>query len=157
VISGVDLDDQQARITVLNVPDRPGEAARLFQNIAKTNIYVDMIVQNVALIGSSNLSFTVPRREAGRAKEAIAGVVGPEGLRLEPEIAKISVRGVGMRTNTGVAARLFEALSGQDIKAALINTSEVCINVAVDRAVGQQARQCLAQAFFQHSPSGNGG
>jgi aspartate kinase len=151
VISGIDLDDGQARITVLDVPDLPGQAARILRRIADRDIYVDMIVQNVSMVGSPNLSFTVRRRDASRAAEAVAEIAGPEGMRLEPEIAKISVRGVGMRTHTGVASRVFGALAEHGIKPVLINTSEVSINVAVDRASGQTAREVLARAFLQRA------
>ena len=154
VISGIDLDDQQARITVLDVPDRPGQAARIFRNIADANVYVDMIVQNVSLEGSPNLSFTVQRRNVSRAKEAVTAIVGPDGLLLEPEIAKVSVRGVGMRTHTrGRGAGPWSSGQARHCAGRWSGPSEVSINVAVDRASGQRARQCLAQAFLQPDPA----
>ena len=149
VISGIELDEEQARITVLDVPDRPGHAARIFRRVADADIYVDMIVQNVSSVGSPNLSFTVKRRDATRAAAAVAAVAGDGGYRLEPDVAKLSVLGVGMRTHTGVAARVFGALADLGIRPTLINTSEIRINVAVDLDRGQDAQDCLARAFLQ--------
>jgi aspartate kinase len=154
VISGIELDDRQARITVLDVPDRPGQAARVFRRVADANVCVDMIVQNVGTAGSPNLTFTVRRSDAPRAAAAVAEVAGAEGFRLEPEVAKLSVMGVGMRTHTGVAARVFGALAGRGINPTLINTSEIRINVAVDHDRGREAHESLARAFLQRPPRG---
>jgi aspartate kinase len=153
VISGIELDEQQARITVHDVPDRPGQAARIFRTIADYNVLVDMIVQNVSAAGSPNLSFTVQRQDVGRAAAAAAAVVGEGGISVEPEIAKLSLLGVGMRSHTGVAMRMFGAFAGRGISPALINTSEVRINVAVDLAHGREAQEYLARAFLQQVPS----
>ena len=153
VVSGVEVDDGQARVTVLDVPDRPGNAARIFRRVADADVYVDMIVQNVGTAGSPNLSFTVRRGDAARAAAAVAEVVGDEGFRLDLDVAKISVRGVGMRTHTGVAARVFRSLARCGIGPAMINTSEIRINVAVDLDRAQEARECLAGAFL----GGSGG
>jgi aspartate kinase len=152
VISGIELDEQQARITVHDVPDRPGHAARIFRKIADAGVLVDMIVQNVSTIGSPNLSFTVRRQDAGRAAEAVASVVSGAGVSVELEIAKLSLLGVGMRSHTGVAMRMFGALAERGISPALINTSEVSINVAIDLAQGREARESLAHAFLQQVP-----
>ena len=152
VISGIELDEQQARITIRDVPDRPGQAARIFRRIADSDVFVDMIVQNVSLVGSPNLTFTVRRRDAERAVAAAAEVVGPGGVSVEPEVAKVSLLGVGMRTNTGVATRMFGALARRGISPALINTSEIRINVVVAPELGREAQECLAHAFLQRVP-----
>ena len=152
VISGIELDEQQARITIRDVPDRPGQAARIFRRIADSDVFVDMIVQNVSLVGSPNLSFTVRRRDAERAVAAATEVVGLAGVSVEPEVAKVSLLGVGMRTNTGVATRMFGALARRGISPALINTSEVRINVIVAPERGREAQECLAHAFLQRVP-----
>jgi aspartate kinase len=146
VISGVELDDQQARVTLFNVPDQPGYAARVFRRIAESNVLVDMIVQNVSASGSTHLSFTVPRADADRAaKAAAAGEAGD--VSVEPQLAKLSVIGVGIRTHTGVATRMFGALAERGINIALINTSEVRINVATAHDRGREGIDCLKRAF----------
>ena len=134
VIAGVDLDESQARVSLFHVPDRPGYAAMVFRAIGEAGVFVDMIVQNVAMEGDSLLSFTVPRGSAERAAEAVRGAGIPE-VFVEPALAKLSVMGVGMRTHTGVATRMFEALAERGININLINTSEVRINVgtAIER------------------------
>jgi aspartate kinase len=146
VISGVELDESQACITLFNVPDRPGYAARVFRQIGDAGIFVDMIVQNVSTAGNTRLSFTVPRDSADRARTAVMDI-GPGDVSIEPSLAKLSVLGVGMRTHTGVATRMFGALAGAGINIALINTSEVRINVATDVERGREAESCLKRAF----------
>ena len=146
VISGVELDEGQARITVFDVPDRPGFAASIFKKVAEADVFVDMIVQNVSTEGNTHLSFTVPRHEIERATRA-AAEVGLGTVAVEPAIAKLSVLGVGMKTHTGVAARMFGALADNGINIALINTSEVRINVATGHDRGQEALEALRRAF----------
>jgi aspartate kinase len=146
VISGVELDEGQACITLFDVPDRPGYAASVFRKIAEADVFVDMIVQNVSTAGNTLLSFTVPRHEAERAAKA-ATEVGLGTVFVEPAIAKLSVLGVGMKTHTGVAARMFGALADGGVNIALINTSEVRINVATDHDRGQEALQYLRKSF----------
>jgi aspartate kinase len=146
VISGVELDEHQARITLFDVPDQPGYAARVFRTIAEAGVFVDMIVQNVSTAGNTHLSFTVPRDAAATAASAISAV-GPGGVSVEPDLAKISVLGVGMRTHTGVATRMFGALAERGINIALINTSEVRINVATDIQRGREGLACLRRTF----------
>ena len=146
VISGVELDEGQARITVLNVPDRPGYAAALFREIAKADVFVDMIVQSAASGENTHLSFTVPTAQAERAAEA-ASRAGSNCVLVEPEIAKLSVLGVGVRTHTGAATRMFGALADRGINIGLINTSEVRINVATDFARGRDGLKGLRETF----------
>jgi aspartate kinase len=146
VISGVELDDRQSRVTLFNVPDQPGYAARLFQKIADAGVFVDMIVQNVSMAGNTHLSFTVPASELERASAA-AAEISPGNIAVEPRVAKLSVLGVGMRTHTGVATRMFGALASRGINIALINTSEVRINVATAFDRGGEALECLKEAF----------
>ena len=149
LVSGVELDDAQARVTLMGVPDAPGVAYRIFARIAEAGVAVDMIVQNYGLDGSAQLSFTVPRRDLPAAFEPAEAIMAEfAGHAVADDgMAKISVRGVGMRTHTGVAVRLFEALAARDINVQLINTSELHITVVVDRAHGQAAREALEQAF----------
>ncbi len=146
VIGGVDLDESQARVSLFHVPDRPGYAAMVFRAIGKAGVFVDMIVQNVAMDGDSLLSFTVPRRSADRAVEAVRNAGIPD-VSVEPVLAKLSVVGVGMRTHTGVANRMFAALAERGININLINTSEVRINVGTDIGRGREGLECLKKAF----------
>jgi aspartate kinase len=146
VISGVELDEGQARVSLFDVPDRPGYAASVFRHIAEAGVFVDMIVQNVSHEGKSLLSFTVPKSDADRGAAA-AHVVGSGEVSIEPTLAKLSVTGVGMRTHTGVATRMFGALAERGINIALINTSEVRINVATDVSQGQLGLAALREAF----------
>ena len=148
MISGIELDEEQARITVRDVPDQPGHAARIFRRVADDDIYLDMIVQNVSTIGSPNLSFTVKRKDARRALAAVAAVAGEGVCWLELDVAKISVLGVGMRSHAGVAARVFGALARLGIRPTPINTSEMRINIAVELERGREAQECLARAFL---------
>jgi aspartate kinase len=146
VVSGVELDDRQARITLRDVPDRPGFAAGVFDRIADAGVFVDMIVQDTGTGGVTHLSFTVPSQQAERAADAVRA--DAEGrVQVEPSIAKLSVIGVGMRTHTGVATRMFGALAEKGININLINTSEVRINVATDAASGPRAIEALTEAF----------
>ncbi len=148
VVSGVELVEGQARVTLLDVPDRPGYAAQVFQKIAFANVFVDMIVQNAGSDGNTHLSFTVPSEQAERARAALADS-GLGRIVVEPTIAKLSVLGVGMRTHTGVATRMFGALADAGINIALINTSEVRINVATEPEHGLAGLQCLRAVFLQ--------
>ena len=149
VVSGVELDEHQARVTMLNVPDRPGYAAKVFRAIAEAGVNVDMIVQNVrSTTGDTRLSITVPRADADRASKAVAAAVGdPWQVLVEPAMAKLSVVGVGMRTHTGVATRMFGALADSKINIVLINTSEVRVNVLTDLDRGRDGLRCLEHSF----------
>ncbi len=105
VITAVELDDRQGRVTILNMPDTPGFAPQILRRIAEESIFVDMIVQNISLMGTPNLSVTVPRKDVDRAATAIASIVGPHRVATVPAISKLSVRGVGMRSHTGLVAQ----------------------------------------------------
>jgi aspartate kinase len=146
VITGVELDETQGRITLFGVPDRPGYAAKVFRAIAHAGLFVDMIVQNVSQDGNSILSFTVPREVVSKAAVALKPIAGGQ-ISIEPALAKLSVIGVGMRTHTGVATRMFGALANRSININLINTSEIRINVGTDVAKGQEGLDCLKQVF----------
>jgi aspartate kinase len=131
---------------VFNVPDQPGYAARVFRTIADAGVFVDMIVQNVSTAGNTHLSFTVPR-DAGEIAARAIGAVESGEVSLETNLAKLSVLGVGMRTHTGVATRMFGALAERGINIALINTSEVRINVATEIQRGREGLKCLRRTF----------
>jgi aspartate kinase len=136
IVAGVATDLSQAKITVTGVPDVPGKAAEIFKIVAKSGANVDMIVQNVsaASTGRTDISFTLPKEDAAMALRALAAEqaeVGFENLVHDDQIGKLSVVGAGMRTNSGVSATLFEALSVSGINIEMISTSEIRISVVV--------------------------
>jgi aspartate kinase len=151
VVSAVELDPSQGRITIFGLPDRPGMLHRIFSAVAKAGINVDMIVQNVNAAGTGELSFSVARHDLPKALDATrqaVQAVNPQGrVTAEPDIAKVSVDGVGMRTHTGVARRMFGALAGCGINIGMISTSEIRVGVVVDLNRGPEALEALKQAF----------
>ncbi|MFM2097289.1 MAG: Aspartokinase [Planctomycetota bacterium] len=149
-IDDIALDESQARVTIRGVPDTPGVAARVFEEVAAAGIFVDMIVQSYGGAEQASLSFTVPQarlQEALAVANRTAQSLTCRGVTHAPRVAKLSVSGVGLRSHTGVAIRMFRALSEAGINLELISTSEVRVNVLVDGAHGKQALTCLQQAF----------
>jgi aspartate kinase len=149
-VSDIALDDSQARVTIANVPDAPGLAAQVFEQIAEGGILVDMIVQSFGRDGRANLSFTVPQTALDKAvklSKQLAASLGCGPVTSCPRVAKLSVSGIGMRSHTGVAIRMFRALADAGINLDMINTSEVRVNVVVDGAAGPEALKCLQAAF----------
>src|SRR5690242_2036022 len=140
VVRGVSLDKNQAKVTLVAVPDKPGIAARIFKAIADANVNVDMIVQNISH-GSgkpaTDLSFTVDKPELLKAQKVIDGLkqsIGFGNLIATDNIAKLSIVGVGMRSHSGVAARMFETLAREGVNIDMISTSEIKVSVVVDLA-----------------------
>ena len=134
LISGVAHDTSEAKVTIVGVPDKPGEAAAIFRTIANAEINIDMVVQNVsaASTGLTDISFTLPKTDGKKAIEALRkqqGSIGYDSLRYDDQIAKISLVGAGMKTNPGVTATFFEALSNSSVNIELISTSEIRISV----------------------------
>ena len=151
VVSDILLKTDQGRITVFDLPDRPGNCSRIFEAVAARGIVVDMIVQNLTGRGGAELSFSVSRQDVPHAL-AITEHLTQEMDRAtrvvaEREIAKLFVLGVGMRTHTGVARRMFGALAERGINISMINTSEVRVSAVVDRERGEEALACLRRAF----------
>jgi aspartate kinase len=151
VVSGVAYDKNQAKITIMGVPDKPGIAARLFKGIADANIVVDMIVQNISSDGkATDISFTVPKTDSKKAlklTEEIAKELGAEGVDLREDIAKISIVGVGMRTHSGVAAQMFETLAKHAINIMTISTSEIKVSCLIEAKYTELAVRILHEAF----------
>ena len=149
VVSGVTLDKNQARIVVSELPDQPGTAAGLFQSIASAGVSVDMIVQNIGRDGKANMTFTVPRDDVARAQEGVVSAFAEsDGVQFESsDIAKVSVVGVGMRSHSGVAATLFEALAEAKVNIQLVSTSEIKISVGIDPADAEEATRIVHDAF----------
>ncbi len=151
VISGVKLHTGYGRITVFDLPDRPGNCSAVFQAVASGHIVVDMIVQNLTAPGKAELSFTVPKGDLTRAlkrtQDAVRVIEPQARVAGETDVAILFVHGVGMRTHTGVARTMFGALASRGINIAMINTSEVCVSVVVEATHGETALDCLKQAF----------
>jgi len=150
VVSEVQLDEQQARITLRNIPDRPGICAELFEAVAEGDVMVDMIVQNVSHQGHAEISFTVLREDLERCLLLVREVISQwEGadLSFDPQIDKLTVTGIGLRSHTGVGETMFRALAQADVNVQMINTSEVRLSVVVAADRGQAALQALNHAF----------
>jgi aspartate kinase len=150
-VSGVAYDKNQAKITVIAVHDRPGVAAKLFNAIADANIVVDMIVQNVSSDGkATDISFTVPKTDSKKAfkiTEGIAAELGSKGVYLREDIAKVSIVGVGMRTHSGVAAKMFETLAKHGINIIMISTSEIKVSCIINAKFTELAVRVLHDSF----------
>jgi aspartate kinase len=151
VVSDVLLSTDQGRIPIDDLPDRPGVASQVFQAVAAGGIVVDMIVKNQTDPGRTELSFSVPLADLGRAltltQDAVRALDPGIRVAADGDIAKLFVLGVGMRTHTGVARRMFGALAKRGINIGMINTSEVRLNVVVDRPHGEEALACLKETF----------
>lgn len=150
VVSGVAYAKDQAKVTVIGVPDRPGIAAQLFGRIAGNNILVDMIIQNVSEQGLTDISFTVPKADAIQSLEIVKDVataIGAKEVTFDERIAKVSIVGVGMRGHSGVAARMFEVLSRENINIMMISTSEIKISCVIEAKYTELAVRVLHDAF----------
>jgi aspartate kinase len=149
VVRGVAVDKDQAKVLVSNIADKPGSAAKVFNALASAHVNVDMIVQNVGRQGIANLTFTVPQTESAKTVKALAPVLIEIGgdVAVDENIAKLSVVGVGMRTHSGVAAKLFEALASVNINLELISTSEIKISVVISRDRADEAARVAHDAF----------
>jgi aspartate kinase len=151
VVSDVLLNTDQGRITIFDLLDEPGICLKVFQAIAASGIVVDMIVQNIRKKGRAELSFSVPRGDLDRAlaatESAVHGIDSATQVAADANIAKLFVLGVGMRTHTGVARRMFGALARRGINISMINTSEVRVSAVVDGRRGEEALACLKEAF----------
>jgi aspartate kinase len=151
VVRGVAVDKDQAKVIVSNIVDKPGSAARVFRSLADAQVNVDMIVQNVGQKGVATLTFTVPQTETAKAVRALEPVLKAMGggeVAVDDRIAKLSVVGVGMKTHSGVAATLFQALADAGINLELISTSEIKISVVINKDRADEAAR-VAHAAFQ--------
>jgi aspartate kinase len=151
LVSGVTCDRNEAKITLVRVPDRPGLAAQIFGPIADAHIVVDMIIQNASEEGTTDLTFTVPKADHKRARaivESALPALHAKGIRVDTDIAKVSVVGVGMRTHAGVAAKMFQVLGQEGINIEMISTSEIKISVVIDAKYSELAVRVLHEAFI---------
>jgi aspartate kinase len=150
VVTGIAHDRGQAKVTIRGVPDRPGIAAQVFGTVADHGIVVDMIVQNVSRDGMTDISFTVPRGDRPTVVgtlEEIAKKIGAESVTSDDRIAKVSIVGVGMRSHSGVAARMFRALSREGVNIHMISTSEIAVSCVIEDKYVELAVRALHDAF----------
>lgn len=150
IVSAVTYNKNEARITLKKVPDQPGVAAKIFSPIAEANINVDMIIQNTRAGGETDLTFTVPKSEFRRAldiERGIAEEIGAEKVLGDEDIAKVSVTGIGMKSHSGVASKMFGTLANENINIMMISTSEIRISCVVEEKKAELAVRVLHTAF----------
>lgn len=158
-VAGVTGDRNQAKITIVGVPDKPGIAARIFGPVAQANINVDMIIQNMSQAALTDLSFTVPRADLKKAVpiiQAVAKDIEAKSVSVTEAIAKVSLIGVGMRSHSGVASKTFEVLAREGINILMISTSEIKISCVIDEKYLELAMRALHSAFgLDQGPQGD--
>jgi aspartate kinase len=150
IISGVAHDVTEAKVTILGVRDQPGIAARVFRALADAAVHVDMIVQNVSAEGHTDISFTLPKDDLSHTEPILAEIArdtGADGFTVDPDIAKVSLIGAGMKSHPGVAADMFEALADASINIEIISTSPIRISCVVRAADAERAVQVVHERF----------
>mgnify|MGYP001553457096 CR=1 FL=1 len=155
LVRGIAVDKNQVKVTLSELPDRPGVAATLFQALGTEGVVVDMIIQNIGRAGLANLTFTVAREDVPRAEKVAKDVIAELGggkLLAAADIAKVSAVGIGMRTHSGVAAKFFGALAKAGVNIMMITTSEIKISVAIEPAQADTAARALHAAFELQKP-----
>ena len=155
VISGIAFTRDEAKLSVVGVPDVPGMAYKVFGPISDANIEVDVIVQNIGADNTNDITFTVAKKDADAASrllEKLSAEMGARGIEVDQKVAKVSLVGVGMRSHAGVASRMFEALSKESINIQLITTSEIKISVVIEEKYLELAVRALHSAFGLENP-----
>jgi aspartate kinase len=150
VVSGVALTKNEAKVTICDVPDKPGIAAKIFKEIARQDINVDMIVQNVSRTGATDISFTVPENDLNKTikvSKSISSGIKAGDITFDKDIAKVSIVGIGMRSHSGVAAKMFAALAEKGINIEMISTSEIKISCVVSKKCGEDAVRAIHAKF----------
>ena len=158
VVSSVVCNKDEAKITLQGIPDKPGVMAGVVGALADANINLDMIIQNVSASDETDVTFTVPRGDYDQAMQVIGGPaqqVGAKNVKGNPEIAKVSAIGVGMRSHTGVAQRMFKALADEGINIQMISTSEIKVSVVIDEKYTELAVRTLHDAFELEKDAGD--
>lgn len=150
VISGIALDRNQAIVTVRNVDDKPGVAAKIFKILAEEEINVDMIIQNIGSDGIANIGFTVPENELDKALNVLKGLDNSFKVESNKEVVKVSIVGIGMKSNSGIASKAFTIMSENNINIQMISTSEIRISIIVDEKYGELAVRTLHKAYELH-------
>jgi aspartate kinase len=154
VVRGASLDKNQAKVTLVNVPDKPGVAARIFKHLADNSVNIDMIVQNISHGASpaTDLSFTVEKVDLPKAQKLFNGLleeIGFTEIAANENVAKLSIVGVGMRSHSGIAAKMFETLAGAGINIEMISTSEIKISVIINLDESENALKAVHAAFIE--------
>lgn len=150
IISGVAHDTSEAKITIHQVPDRPGIASRLFSSLAEEQVNIDMIVQNTSAEGRTDISFTVPRGDMDRTRALLLPLseeVGAQRIEVDPDVAKVALVGAGMKTHPGIAARMFRALSDAGVNIEMISTSTIRVSVVVAKDQVETAVRAVHAEF----------
>jgi aspartate kinase len=151
VVSGIAFNRDEAKVTLLGVPDKPGIAFQILGPVAEANIDIDVIIQNVSHDGKTDFSFTVHRNDYARTMDLLQNTVGPATNAAkvvgDPKICKVSIVGIGMRSHVGVASKMFRALSEEGINIQMISTSEIKTSVVIDEKYMELAVRALHKAF----------
>ncbi|MBI3324132.1 MAG: aspartate kinase [Candidatus Omnitrophica bacterium] len=150
VVSGVTLQKDEAKVTIRDVPDKPGMAAQIFRELAEKDINVDMIVQNISREGSTDVSFTVIKSDLPatlRTARSVAQRIGAGEVTADEGVAKISIVGIGMRSHSGVAAKMFEVMARERINIEMISTSEIKISCVIRKSTAERAVRVIHQGF----------
>ena len=154
IISGVTHNDEEIKFTLFGVPDQPGIAAKVFKPLSEVGVNVDMIVQNVSKENKSDISFTAPYEQMTSVQETLAPVVtklGAEGLDKDEEIARVSLIGAGMKSESGIASKMFETLGEEEININMISTSPIRISCVIDKQNVEKALKVLHKVFIETS------
>jgi len=154
IVRGVALNEKEAKVTIFSVPDKPGVAAKIFKRLADHSINVDVIIQNKTATQATDISFTVSKSDMKRVVPVVREItrlVGAKDVSFDEDIAKVSIVGIGMRSHSGVASSMFDALAKKKINIEMISTSEIKISVVVKQSKGKEAVRVLHQAFKLHA------
>ena len=149
-VSGLALQKDEAKVTICDVPDKPGIAAIIFKELGANNVVIDMIVQNVGRTGTTDVSFTVPTEDLVKTMKVakrVAREIGAGEVIKDENIAKISIVGIGMRSHAGIAARMFKALASKKINIEMISTSEIKISCVIGKKLAESALKVLHDEF----------
>jgi aspartate kinase len=155
VVSGVTVNKDEAKVTICDVPDKPGIAARIFKKIAEENINIDMIIQNISRTGYTDISFTVPEKELKKTLKITRDVsrrIGAGDIQYNDNVAKLSVVGIGMRSHSGIASRMFAALARNRINIEMISTSEIKISCVINKAAAVKSVRAVHKEFGLGKP-----
>ncbi|MEE9200032.1 MAG: aspartate kinase [Candidatus Brocadiales bacterium] len=150
MVSSAAVTKDEAKVIIRGIPDRPGQAARIFGELARNNVNVDMIIQNIGTHGQANITFTVPKAELDAAMGAVRGIqeeIGFNEVRTNSKVAKLSVVGIGMRSHCGIAEKMFHTLAEKKVNIQMISTSEIKISCIIDEAHAELALKAVHTAF----------
>ncbi|MFH1836832.1 MAG: ACT domain-containing protein, partial [Candidatus Omnitrophota bacterium] len=150
LVRGVTVNKDEAKVTICDVPDKPGEASKIFEQLAKSDINVDMIIQNISRTKTTDISFTVTGKDLQKTKKVVNKIterIGAGRVEYNENIAKVSVVGIGMRSHSGVAAKMFNALASKKINIEMISTSEIKISCVVRGKDADKAVNAIHKAF----------